>query len=63
MDMKKRIVNATVPDQVKFWKWINIKTLAIVGAKSVYHLNIENLTGEAQTPEKIMDREGILTGA
>ena len=47
-----------MPEDVLFWKWINLNMIAIVTETSVYHWSVE---GES-TPEKMFDRHQNLTG-
>ena len=44
MDTKEIMVNSVVPEHIKFWSWVDESTLGIVGANSVYHISIKNVT-------------------
>lgn len=61
MDSKEKVLSCIVPDQIKFWKWIDDKLLGIVGNKSAYHLSLEGVSGTDNklSAEKMFDREGI----
>ena len=48
-----------MPDQVVFWRWVSLNTLALIGQKAVFHLDISNA---ASTPEKIFDRVPDMSG-
>lgn len=58
------MTNSQVPEQIKFWKWVNSTTLALVGVSSVYHVSIKNVSGFNNKVEakKICSREGALKG-
>jgi clathrin heavy chain len=43
-------------ESVLFWKWISVKTVAIVTEKSVYHWSMEG----SSTPQKVFDRHDNL---
>lgn len=45
-------------DDVEFWKWISLKSLALVTGTSVYHWSME---GDSQ-PVKVFDRHASLNG-
>ncbi|CAL9044685.1 unnamed protein product [Musa banksii] len=57
IDQKTKIKSHQMPEQVVFWKWINLKMLGIVTQTSVYHWSIE---GEGE-PVKMFDRAANLT--
>ena len=64
MDSKEKILSANVPDQIKYWTWVNNKLLGMVGAKSAFHISLENVSGPNATvvPERIAEREGLMAG-
>ena len=47
----------TVPEKTAFWRWTSNTQLAVVGTKSVYHLDISN---EAAAPQKIFERQAVM---
>lgn len=47
-----------MPDEVRYWRWLDVKTIAIVTDRSVFHWSIENNTA----PVKIFDRHSNLEG-
>ena len=49
----KTLTQFTVNEQVTFWRWIDNNRLALIGAKGIYHADIEDPNSE---PEKIFDR-------
>jgi clathrin heavy chain len=65
MDTREKLVTSTVPDQIKFWTWVNDKLLGLVGAKGVFQISIDGLTSPNQsvTADKIGEREGVILGA
>lgn len=42
MDNKTKILTSTVREVVKFWTWINNKTIGIVGNSGVYLIKMNN---------------------
>ena len=51
--------NSHLPsDDVTFWKWISLNTVALVTDNAVYHWSME---GESQ-PVKMFDRHSSLAG-
>lgn len=64
MDTKEKLLTSTIPDQIKFWVWVNEKVLGMVGVKSFFHISIENLSGSNLTvnADKIGEREGVILG-
>ena len=58
LDMKSMLKEATMDDEVQFWKWIDVKSLAIVTASAVYHWSMEGTSA----PVKICDRIPELAG-
>ena len=65
MDTKEKLLTSTVPDQVKFWIWVNEKLLGVVGSKSLFHISIDGLSGANLnvSAEKVGEREGVILGA
>lgn len=64
MDSKDIMINSVIPEQVKFWSWVDENTLGVVGNTSIYHISIKNVTQKNTTvqAEKMFDREGVLSG-
>ena len=56
--MKTKVKSHLMHDDVEFWKWISLKSLALVTSTSVYHWSME---GDSQ-PVKVFDRHASLTG-
>ena len=56
--MKSKMKAHAMPDDVIFWKWISLNTIALVTDTSVYHWSME---GES-TPTKVFDRHSSLAG-
>jgi hypothetical protein len=56
--MKSKMKAHAMPDDVIFWKWISLNTIALVTETSVYHWSME---GDS-TPVKIFDRHSSLAG-
>lgn len=57
--MKTKVKSHLMHDDVEFWKWISLKSLALVTGTSVYHWSME---GDSQ-PVKVFDRHASLTGS
>lgn len=53
LEMKTRMKATQLNEGVAFWKWIDSKTVAIVGESSVYHWSMDASTDD---PKKIFDR-------
>lgn len=58
IEMKSMMKAHTMTEDVLFWKWINVKTIALVTEKAVFHWSME---GDS-TPQKIFDRHQNLNG-
>ncbi|KAF9584414.1 hypothetical protein BGW38_006556 [Lunasporangiospora selenospora] len=58
LEMKTKVKSHLMHDDVEFWKWISLKSLALVTSTAVYHWSME---GESQ-PIKVFDRHANLTG-
>ena len=41
IEMKSKMKAHTMTDDVIFWKWINLKTVALVTETSVFHWSVE----------------------
>lgn len=59
IEHKKKLKNFLMNDQVVFWKWISVNTLALVTQTSVYHWSKEG-TGD---PVKVFDRHPELAAS
>ncbi|XP_044261682.1 clathrin heavy chain [Tribolium madens] len=58
IEMKSKMKAHTMSEDVIFWKWISLNTLALVTETSVYHWSME---GDS-TPVKMFDRHSSLNG-
>ncbi|XP_018326651.1 clathrin heavy chain [Agrilus planipennis] len=58
IEMKSKMKAHTMNEDVIFWKWISLNTLALVTETSVYHWSME---GDSQ-PVKMFDRHSSLNG-
>lgn len=58
IEMKAKMKAHVMTDDVIFWKWISLSTIALVTETSVYHWSME---GDS-TPQKIFDRHSSLNG-
>ncbi|KAF9165116.1 hypothetical protein BGX20_000714 [Mortierella sp. AD010] len=58
LEMKTKVKSHLMHDDVEFWKWISLKSLALVTSTSVYHWSME---GDSQ-PVKVFDRHASLSG-
>ncbi|XP_075584881.1 clathrin heavy chain [Dermatophagoides farinae] len=58
IEMKSMMKAHTMPEDVLFWKWINVKTIALVTETAVHHWSME---GDS-TPQKAFDRHASLNG-
>ncbi|TMW39874.1 hypothetical protein DOY81_015046, partial [Sarcophaga bullata] len=58
IEMKSKMKAHTMTEDVVFWKWISLNTLALVTETSVYHWSME---GDS-TPLKMFDRHSSLNG-
>ncbi|XP_013142083.1 PREDICTED: clathrin heavy chain [Papilio polytes] len=56
IEMKSKMKAHTMTEDIVFWKWISLNTLALVTRVSVYHWSME---GDS-TPVKIFDRHSSL---
>ncbi|KAG0326315.1 hypothetical protein BGZ99_009753 [Dissophora globulifera] len=58
LEMKSKVKSHLMHEDVEFWKWISLKSLALVTGTSVYHWSME---GDSQ-PTKVFDRHASLSG-
>ncbi|XP_049342195.1 clathrin heavy chain 1 isoform X2 [Astyanax mexicanus] len=58
MEMKSKVKAHTAADEVMYWKWISVNTIALVTDTAVYHWGME---GDSQ-PIKMFDRHASLAG-
>ena len=55
---KQKLKSTVMAEDVAFWKWISVDTLALVTDTSVYHWNVFDSTTSA--PQKVFDRNANL---
>ncbi|XP_066499700.1 clathrin heavy chain 1 isoform X2 [Hoplias malabaricus] len=58
MEMKSKVKAHTMTDEVMYWKWISINTIALVTDTAVFHWSME---GDSQ-PIKMFERHASLAG-
>ncbi|KAJ3604235.1 hypothetical protein NHX12_028976 [Muraenolepis orangiensis] len=58
IEMKSKVKAHTMTEEVMFWKWISVNTVALVTDAAVYHWSME---GDSQ-PVKVFDRHASLAG-
>lgn len=58
IEMKSKLKAHTMTEDVMFWKWISVNTVALVTDSAVYHWSME---GDSQ-PAKVFDRHASLAG-
>uniref|UniRef100_A0A8C7MML0 Clathrin heavy chain n=1 Tax=Oncorhynchus kisutch TaxID=8019 RepID=A0A8C7MML0_ONCKI len=58
IEMKSKMKAHTMTEEVMFWKWISVNTVALVTEVAVYHWSME---GDSQ-PIKVFDRHASLAG-
>ncbi|KAK2163986.1 hypothetical protein LSH36_71g06004 [Paralvinella palmiformis] len=58
IEIKSKMKAHTLTDEVHFWKWISVNTVALVTDNAVYHWSME---GDSQ-PQKMFDRHSSLAG-
>lgn len=58
IEMKSKLKAHTMSEDVMFWKWISVNTVALVTDSAVYHWSME---GDSQ-PAKVFDRHASLAG-
>jgi clathrin heavy chain len=59
IEMKSKMKAHDMTEEVVFWKWISVNTVALVTDTSVYHWSME---GDSQ-PQKMFDRHSTLIGS
>ncbi|CAI9724428.1 clathrin heavy chain 1 isoform X1 [Octopus vulgaris] len=64
IEMKSKMKAHTMTEDVTFWKWISVNTVALVTDTAVYHWGMEGQNGEAgdSQPLKMFDRHSSLAG-
>jgi len=60
LEMKSKLKSYVMADQVVFWRWISVNTLALVTATKVYHWSMDDGTSE---PVAIFQRHESLASA
>ncbi|XP_018584251.2 clathrin heavy chain 1 isoform X2 [Scleropages formosus] len=58
IEMKSKMKAHTMAEEVVFWKWVSVNTIALVTETAVYHWSME---GDSQ-PVKMFDRHASLAG-
>lgn len=58
IEMKSKVKAHTMTEEVMFWKWISVNTVALVTDTAVFHWSME---GDSQ-PTKVFDRHASLAG-
>jgi clathrin heavy chain len=58
IEMKSKMKAHTINEDVVFWKWINVNTIALVTETAVFHWSME---GDS-LPAKMFDRHTSLNG-
>ncbi|XP_012589734.1 PREDICTED: clathrin heavy chain 2 [Condylura cristata] len=58
IEMKSKVKAYTMAEEVIFWKWVSVNTVALVTETAVYHWSVE---GDSQ-PVKMFDRLSNLAG-
>ena len=58
IEMKSKMKSHAMPDDVIFWKWVNLNTIGIVTETVVYHWSME---GDSQ-PVQMFERHASLVG-
>ncbi|XP_006150487.1 clathrin heavy chain 2 [Tupaia chinensis] len=58
IEMKSKMKAHTMTEEVVFWKWVSVNTVALVTETTVYHWSME---GDSQ-PTKMFDRHASLAG-
>lgn len=43
IELKSKMKAYNMPEEVTFWKWVNMNTIAIVSETSVYHWSLQGL--------------------
>jgi len=47
IEMKSKVKAHTMTEDVQFWKWISVNTVALATETAVYHWSMEGLIGSA----------------
>ena len=50
IEMKSKVKAHTMSEEVVFWKWININTVAIITDTSVFHWSIDGTSAPRRQP-------------
>ncbi|VDN52328.1 unnamed protein product [Dracunculus medinensis] len=58
IELKSKMKAYNMPEEVTFWKWVNMNTIAIVSETSVYHWSLQ---GDS-IPVKTFERHATLNG-
>ncbi|XP_054546712.1 clathrin heavy chain 2 isoform X2 [Talpa occidentalis] len=58
IEMKSKVKAYTMAEEVIFWKWVSVNTVALVTETAVYHWSVD---GDSQ-PVKMFDRHASLAG-
>lgn len=58
IEMKSKMKSHVMAEEMIFWKWVSVNTVALVTETTVYHWNME---GDPQ-PVKMFDRHPSLAG-
>lgn len=58
LETKSKLTSYMMPEEVRYWRWLDVKTIAIVTDRAVFHWSIENNTA----PVKMFDRHSNLEG-
>jgi clathrin heavy chain len=58
IEMKSKMKAHNMTEEVVFWRWINLNTVALVTENAAYHWTME---GDSQ-PQKMFDRHSSLAG-
>jgi clathrin heavy chain len=53
LDSKKKLKQCEIKEAIVFWRWLSATKIAVVGAVSVYHIDV---TTADTTPTKMFDR-------
>ncbi|KHN74993.1 putative clathrin heavy chain 1 [Toxocara canis] len=58
IELKAKMKAHNMPEDVPFWKWINVNTIALVTETAVYHWSMQGDSG----PVKMFERHSTLNG-
>lgn len=59
LEMKSLVKEYTFPEPIVFWKWISVKTIALITQTAVYHWSMQG----SDNPKKVFERHQSLQGA